>query len=101
MERTWICSCKWSCRSNQACIDEYYPGTEVKIDHVEGLAECKKMLLQAKAGKKKGYLIEGMGCPGGCVAGAGTNIPVVKAGIQVKKFVKEAESFVPPETAQY
>lgn len=25
------------------------------------------MLLQAKAGKKKGYLIEGMGCPGGCV----------------------------------
>ena len=48
-----------------------------------------------------GCLIEGMGCPGGCVAGAGTNIPVVKAGIQVKKFVKEAESFVPPETAQY
>ena len=85
----------------KACIDEYYPGTEVKIDHVEGLAECKKMLLQAKAGKKNGYLIKGMGCPGGCVAGAGTNIPVVKAGIQVKKFVKEAESFVPPETAQY
>ena len=78
----------------KACIDEYYPGTEVKIDHVEGLAECKKMLLQAKAGKKKG-------CPGGCVAGAGTNIPVVKAQIQVKKFVKEAEDFVPPETAQY
>ena len=25
----------------KACIDEYYPGTEVKIDHVEGLAECK------------------------------------------------------------
>lgn len=85
----------------KACIDEYYPGTDVKIDHVEGLAECKKMLLQAKAGKKKGYLIEGMGCPGGCVAGAGTNIPVLKAQIQVKKFVKEAESFVPPETAEY
>ena len=85
----------------KACIDEYYPGTEVKIDHVEGLAECKKMLLQAKSGKKKGYLIEGMGCPGGCVAGAGTNIPVMKAQIQVKKFVKEAEDFVPPETAQY
>ena len=60
-----------------------------------------KMLLQAKSGKKKGYLIEGMGCPGGCVAGAGTNIPVVKAQIQVKKFVEEAEDFVPPETAQY
>ena len=42
-----------------------------------------------------------MGCLGGCVAGAGTNIPVMKAQIQVKKFVKEAEDFVPPETAQY
>ena len=68
---------------------------------MEGLAECRKMLLQAKAGKKNGYLIEGMGCPGGCVAGAGTNIPVNKASVQVKKFVKEAEAFVPPETAKY
>lgn len=85
----------------EACVHEYHPGVDVKIDHVEGLAECKKMLLQAKAGKKNGYLIEGMGCPGGCVAGAGTNIPVVKAGVQVKKFVKEAEQFVPPETAKY
>ena len=85
----------------EQCIEEYYPGTEVQTEHCEGLADCKKMLLQAKAGKKKGYLIEGMGCPGGCVAGAGTNIPVVKAQIQVKKFVEEAEDFVPPETAQY
>lgn len=77
----------------KACIDEYYPGTEVKIDHVEGLADCKKMLLQAKAGKKKGYLIEGMGCPGGCVAGAGTNIPVMKAQIQVKEVCKRSGRF--------
>ena len=27
----------------------------------------------AKAGKYNGYLLEGMACPGGCVAGAGTN----------------------------
>ena len=85
----------------KACIDEYYPGTEVKIDHVEGLADCKKILSMAKIGRMNGCLIEGMGCPGGCVAGAGTNIPVMKAQIQVKKFVKEAEDFVPPETAQY
>ena len=85
----------------EACIKEYYPDTEIKIDHVEGLAECRKMLLQAKAGKKNGYLIEGMGCPGGCVAGAGTNIPVNKAKVQVNKFVKDAETFVPPETAKY
>ena len=34
----------------------------------------------AKAGKKNGCLIgEGMACPGGCVAGAGTNIPIPQA----------------------
>ena len=81
----------------KACIDEYYPGTEVKIDHVEGLADCKKMLLQAKAGKKKGYLIEGMGCPGGCVAGAGTNIPVPKAQKKVQEFVKASSKQLPPK----
>ena len=26
----------------------------------------------AKIGKYNGYLLEGMACPGGCVAGAGT-----------------------------
>ena len=52
------------------CIHEYYPDVEVQIEHVEGLDECKKVLMLAKAGRKNGYLIEGMGCPGGCVAGA-------------------------------
>ena len=32
------------------------------------------MLLLAKAGKKNGCLIEGMGCPGGCVNGGGQPI---------------------------
>ena len=37
-----------------------------------GLADCKKLLLLAKAGKYNCYLLEGMGCPGGCIGGAGT-----------------------------
>ena len=45
------------------CIHEYYPDVEVQIEHVEGLDECKKVLMLAKAGRKNGYLIEGMGCP--------------------------------------
>lgn len=83
------------------CIREYYPGTEVKTEHVEGLAECKKMLLMAKAGKKKGYLIEGMGCPGGCVAGAGTIIQVPKAKAEVEKIVKDSTSHMPPKELRY
>lgn len=53
-------------------IHQIDPEREVKIVKAEGLAECKKMLAMAKAGKYKGYLLEGMGCPGGCVGGAGT-----------------------------
>ena len=79
----------------QECINNYYPGTEVKIEHAEGLADCKKMLLLAKAGKKNGCLIEGMACPGGCIAGAGTNIPIAQAAKEVAKFKAEAKDAVP------
>ena len=47
------------------CIEKYYPGTPVNIQHAESLAECKKALLLAKAGKMNGCLIEGMACPEG------------------------------------
>lgn len=81
----------------EKCINEYYPGTEVKIEHAEGLADCQKMLLLAKAGKKDGCLIEGMGCPGGCIAGAGTNIMIPKAAQAVKKFVEDSTTALPPK----
>ena len=53
------------------------------------------MLMLAKAGKKDGCLIEGMGCPGGCVAGAGTNIPIAKGAAAVKKFVRDSTTKLP------
>ncbi|MDL2302757.1 iron hydrogenase, partial [Lachnospiraceae bacterium OttesenSCG-928-D06] len=79
----------------EACIHEYYPGTNVKIEHAESLSECKKVLLLAKAGKKNGCLIEGMACPGGCVAGAGTNIAIAQAQKEVKKFKDTANQALP------
>ena len=79
----------------EKCIRAYYPDVDVKIEHAEGLEECKKMLLLAKAGKKNGCLIEGMGCPGGCVAGAGTNISVEKANREVTKFVENSSKPLP------
>ncbi|MBQ7879842.1 MAG: 4Fe-4S binding protein, partial [Clostridia bacterium] len=77
------------------CIHEYYPGVDVKIEHAEGLADCKKVLLLAKAGKLDGCLIEGMGCPGGCIAGAGTNVSIEKAAAEVKKFVENSSKKLP------
>ncbi len=76
-------------------IKEYFPETEVNIYHAEGLADCKKILTLAKAGKIKGCLIEGMGCPGGCVAGVGTIVPPEKAKIFVEQFAKNSSSQVP------
>ena len=81
----------------EKCINEYYPDVQVNIEHVEGLAECKKILTLAKAGRLNGCLIEGMGCPGGCIAGAGTNIPVAKAKKNLDNFVKKSSRAVPPK----
>lgn len=32
----------------EKCINEYFPGTEVKIKHAEGLSDCKKVLTLAR-----------------------------------------------------
>lgn len=81
----------------ERCVKEYYPDVDVNIEHAEGLAECKKVLALAKAGKMNGCLIEGMGCPGGCVAGAGTIIPIAKAQKNIKEFVKASTKQLPPK----
>lgn len=77
------------------CIKELAPDVEVPIDRAEGLRECKKMLTLAKAGKRNGYLLEGMACPGGCVGGAGTILPIPKATQAVQNFKKSSEKTSP------
>ena len=72
------------------CIKELYPNREVNVDHAEGLDECRKMLMRAKAGMYNGYLLEGMACPGGCVGGAGTVQLIPKAAQEVEKIKKDS-----------
>lgn len=84
----------------EACLKEYYPEVPVHIEHAEGLADCKKILALAKAGKIKGCLIEGMGCPGGCMAGAGTNIPLNKAQAELKKYVQASTRKIPDKSLE-
>lgn len=71
-------------------ISHIDPEREVLIDHAEGLKDCRKMLMLAKAGKRNGYLLEGMGCPGGCIAGAGTIRPIKDSNNNLQKFMNEA-----------
>ena len=75
-----------------------HPDLEIKTARAEGLRECRKMMTLAKAGKYKGYLLEGMGCPGGCVAGPGTILPIDKATKFVEKYSKEATIASPTES---
>ena len=76
------------------------PEREVKVVNAEGLQNCKKMLQMAKAGKYNGYLLEGMACPGGCVAGAGTLQVVKKAAAALEKMKGEA-SFTESSDSKY
>lgn len=81
------------------CIKEMYPDMEIKTATADGLSECRKLLTLAKAGKYNGYLLEGMACPGGCVAGAGTVQPISKstAAVNLHKSVStNAHSYETP-----
>lgn len=66
-------------------------GKEIKIAAAEGLDNCRKLLQQAKLGKYDGYLLEGMACPGGCVAGAGVIAPVNRSTFAVQKECENRE----------
>ena len=76
-------------------IRQTHPDLEVKTAGAEGLRECRKLMTMAKAGKYKGYLLEGMACPGGCVAGAGTLLPIELASTVVGRYQKEADRSSP------
>ena len=80
-------------------VKQTNPDLEVKTARAEGLRECRKLMMMAKAGKYKGYLLEGMACPGGCVAGAGTLLPVELASNVVGRYQKEADQESPLDSA--
>ena len=80
-------------------IAENHPELAVKTARAEGLRECRRMMTLAKAGKYNGYLLEGMACPGGCVAGAGTLLPVELAANVVGRYQNEADIKCPMDSS--
>ena len=48
------------------------------------------MMKDAVKGKYPGYLLEGMACPGGCVAGAGTLVQINRSAAAVKRYAKRS-----------
>ena len=67
------------------------PDREVKVAKATGLEECRRLLHMAKSGKYDGYLLEGMACPGGCIAGAGTLREIGKSHKDVAEFADKAK----------
>ncbi len=80
-------------------IHESYPEREIQTARAEGLRDCRKLMTLAKAGKYNGCLLEGMACPGGCVAGAGTLLPVDLASNVVGRYQKEADMDSPTQSS--
>ena len=79
-------------------IHQQFPDKEIKVGNAEGLREGRKMMTLAKAGKYNGYLLEGMACPGGCVAGAGTMQPIKKSQAAVNLYASKAKHKTSNET---
>ena len=79
-------------------VHKQHPDMEIKTARAEGLRDCRKLMMMAKAGKYNGYLLEGMACPGGCIAGAGTLLPVELAAKVVGRYQSEAETASPLES---
>ena len=87
----------------QAVVDiihEQHPDMEIKVANAEGLRECRKLMTMAKAGKYNGYLLEGMACPGGCIAGAGTMLSLDQA-TKAVEFDKKASTKKNPLESEF
>ena len=80
-------------------VHQLDPDREIKTARAEGLRDCRKLMAMAKAGKYDGYLLEGMACPGGCVAGAGTLLPVNLAANVVGRYQSETDRVSPTDSA--
>ncbi|RVU97346.1 4Fe-4S dicluster domain-containing protein [Coriobacteriales bacterium OH1046] len=66
------------------------PDRMVPTVNAEGLEECRQMLKDAVKGRYPGHLLEGMACPGGCIAGAGTLQAINKSRAQVRAYAKRS-----------
>ena len=80
-------------------IHKLRPDMEVKTVTADGLRACRQMLRIARTGKYNGYLLEGMACPGGCIAGAGTVQPLEKSRRSLEKYKSAAPMDNPLQSA--
>lgn len=79
----------------EGVIHELDPSREVLYECADGLHECVKVMRLAKAGKRDGYLLEGMACQGGCMGGPGTLASMARARKALAEFQKDSQYETP------
>jgi iron only hydrogenase large subunit-like protein len=73
-------------------------GSTLKIAVAHTLAATDKLLDALKRGDVEYHFVEVMACPGGCIAGAGTLLPVDLAAKVVGRYQTEARTESPLES---
>lgn len=71
-------------------IKQEQPGKEIPIAGAQTLDECRQMMKDATSGKYPEHLLEGMACPGGCIAGPGTLQSLKKSAGMIKAYQKRS-----------
>lgn len=79
----------------EGVIKNMDPDREVLYERADGLHECVKLIRLAKAGRKDGYLLEGMACQGGCIGGPGTLASIQRARKALMEFQKQSQYKIP------
>ena len=69
-------------------------GMDVKVAVTSGLKGAHELMERVKNGETF-HFIEVMGCPGGCVAGAGVNASVEKGAAELRRFVADSTKKLP------
>jgi len=77
------------------------PSREIEVESASNLHDCVKLMRLAKAGKKNGYLLEGMACPNGCIAGPGTLASLDRVKKALMEFKNQSVFTTPLETKRY
>ena len=79
-------------RAVQSTLERLVPDRTIPLHALQGdgVAACKALLSDVKAGNIHANFIEGMGCTGGCVGGPRVLIPKEEGTVHVDRYAGEA-----------
>jgi iron only hydrogenase large subunit-like protein len=71
-------------------VREKRPDLKIDLATGNGLIQCREILQRVERGEETANFMEGMGCPGGCLGGPGTVIPVDRAAPLLRRHADDA-----------